>query len=99
MQIMSDTTSQTAAKRKEARYIVPSTSIRKIEADGVQVFYRAAGDPNAPVVLLLHGFPASSEEKADSAQPQKNFGSAPKKRRQKNSRGPLVMPDRCLPQL
>ena len=57
---MSDTTSQTAAKRAEARYIVPPTSIRKIEADGVQVFYRAAGDPSAPVVLLLHGFPASS---------------------------------------
>ena len=24
------------------------------------MFYRVAGDPNAPVVLLLHGFPASS---------------------------------------
>jgi pimeloyl-ACP methyl ester carboxylesterase len=36
------------------------TSVRKVEADGVNVFYRAAGDPNAPVVLLLHGFPASS---------------------------------------
>src|SRR6201987_1443227 len=40
--------------------VVPSTSIRKIEVDGVQVFYRAAGDPKAPVVLLLHGFPTSS---------------------------------------
>jgi pimeloyl-ACP methyl ester carboxylesterase len=39
---------------------VPLTSIRKIEADGVQVFFRAAGDPSAPVVLLLHGFPSSS---------------------------------------
>ena len=38
----------------------PVTSIHKVEADGVRVFYRAAGDPNAPVVLLLHGFPASS---------------------------------------
>jgi pimeloyl-ACP methyl ester carboxylesterase len=38
----------------------PVTSIHKIEADGVRVFYRAAGDPNSPVVLLLHGFPASS---------------------------------------
>jgi pimeloyl-ACP methyl ester carboxylesterase len=26
----------------------------------VDVFYRAAGDPGAPVVLLLHGFPTSS---------------------------------------
>ena len=36
------------------------TTIHKIEADGVRVFYRAAGDPAAPVMLLLHGFPASS---------------------------------------
>jgi len=42
------------------RFVMPSTSIHKIEADGVRVFYRAAGDPAAPVVLLLHGFPASS---------------------------------------
>src|SRR5215467_3099860 len=39
---------------------VPVTSIHKVEADGVRVFYRAAGDPSAPVVLLLHGFPTSS---------------------------------------
>ena len=40
--------------------VVPLTSICKIEADGVQVFYREAGSPQAPVVLLLHGFPTSS---------------------------------------
>jgi pimeloyl-ACP methyl ester carboxylesterase len=39
---------------------VPVTTVHKIEADGVNVFYRAAGDPSAPVVLLLHGFPTSS---------------------------------------
>jgi pimeloyl-ACP methyl ester carboxylesterase len=39
---------------------VPVTSVHQVEADGVNVFYRAAGDPNAPVVLLLHGFPTSS---------------------------------------
>src|SRR5215469_14344355 len=39
---------------------VPSTSIHTVEADGVRVFYRAAGEAEAPVVLLLHGFPASS---------------------------------------
>jgi pimeloyl-ACP methyl ester carboxylesterase len=60
MKVMSDRISQTATKRAEARYTVPATSIRKIEADGVQVFYRTAGDPSAPVALLLHGFPASS---------------------------------------
>lgn len=36
------------------------TTIHKVEADGVKVFYRAGGDTAAPVVLLLHGFPASS---------------------------------------
>jgi pimeloyl-ACP methyl ester carboxylesterase len=39
---------------------IPVTSIRKVEADGVKVFYREAGEPSAPVVLLLHGFPTSS---------------------------------------
>jgi len=39
---------------------IPVTSVHKVEADGVEVFYRAAGDPSAPVVLLLHGFPSSS---------------------------------------
>jgi pimeloyl-ACP methyl ester carboxylesterase len=60
MKVMSDRISPTATKRAQARYTVPVTSIRKIEADGVQVFYRMAGDPSAPVLLLLHGFPASS---------------------------------------
>ncbi len=39
---------------------VPVTSVHKVKADGVDVFYRASGDPKAPVVLLLHGFPTSS---------------------------------------
>jgi pimeloyl-ACP methyl ester carboxylesterase len=36
------------------------TLIHRIEADGVSVFYREAGTPDAPFVLLLHGFPTSS---------------------------------------
>jgi len=39
---------------------VPVTSVHKVEADGIQVFYREAGDAAAPVLLLLHGFPTSS---------------------------------------
>ena len=39
---------------------VPVTSIRRIKADGINVFYREAGSADAPVVLLLHGFPTSS---------------------------------------
>ena len=39
---------------------VPHTSIHRIDADGVTVFYREAGPSDAPVALLLHGFPTSS---------------------------------------
>jgi len=39
---------------------IPSTSHHYAEADGVRVFYREAGPAEAPVVLLLHGFPTSS---------------------------------------
>jgi pimeloyl-ACP methyl ester carboxylesterase len=39
---------------------VPLTTVHRVEADGVSVFYREAGPAGAPVVLLLHGFPASS---------------------------------------
>jgi len=62
---MGEATSRTATKypapfHSGAPFTVPLTSVHKVEADGIQVFYRAAGDPNAPVVLLLHGFPTSS---------------------------------------
>jgi pimeloyl-ACP methyl ester carboxylesterase len=39
---------------------VPTTTYRTASVDGLKVFYREAGDPKAPVVLLLHGFPTSS---------------------------------------
>jgi pimeloyl-ACP methyl ester carboxylesterase len=38
----------------------PTTTYRTASIDGLKVFYREAGDPKAPVVLLLHGFPTSS---------------------------------------
>jgi pimeloyl-ACP methyl ester carboxylesterase len=47
-------------KRMVEKILVPHTSIHRIEADGVTVFYREAGPRDAPVVLLLHGFPTSS---------------------------------------
>ena len=43
----------------QAEFVVP-VAVRWLEADGVRMFYRSAGDPSAPVVLLLHGFPTSS---------------------------------------
>jgi len=38
----------------------PVTHHRTAEVDVVRLFYREAGPPNAPVVLLLHGYPSSS---------------------------------------
>ena len=33
---------------------------RTVEIDGQSIFYREAGSPDAPTLLLLHGFPTSS---------------------------------------
>jgi pimeloyl-ACP methyl ester carboxylesterase len=36
------------------------TAYRKIEIDGLNIFYRESGSIGRPTLLLLHGFPASS---------------------------------------
>jgi pimeloyl-ACP methyl ester carboxylesterase len=33
---------------------------KTLQVDGVDIFYREAGDKNKPTILLLHGFPSSS---------------------------------------
>ncbi len=40
--------------------VIPVASVHRVEADGIKIFYRSAGDEAAPVLLLLHGFPTSS---------------------------------------
>jgi pimeloyl-ACP methyl ester carboxylesterase len=37
-----------------------STRYRTVTVDGLEIFYREAGDPSRPTLVLLHGFPASS---------------------------------------
>jgi pimeloyl-ACP methyl ester carboxylesterase len=37
-----------------------ATQYRTIDVDGLNIFYREAGDAAAPAMLLLHGFPTSS---------------------------------------
>src|SRR5215475_11280923 len=37
-----------------------SVSFKTTQVNGFKIFYREAGDPQAPAVLLLHGFPTSS---------------------------------------
>lgn len=38
----------------------PQVSFHYAQVDDVRVFYRRAGNPGSPAVLLLHGFPTSS---------------------------------------
>lgn len=37
-----------------------ATNHRFLPVDGIRIFYREAGPADAPVILLLHGFPSSS---------------------------------------
>jgi pimeloyl-ACP methyl ester carboxylesterase len=40
--------------------VMGHTVYRRTDVDGVSVFYREAGSPDTPTILLLHGFPSSS---------------------------------------
>jgi pimeloyl-ACP methyl ester carboxylesterase len=52
---------QTAARAEQNGHAVAAPIFyRTIEIDGLSIFYREAGAKDAPVLLLLHGFPSSS---------------------------------------
>ncbi len=59
---MSVASALAGSKNEDASKIMPQMQPqhRTVSVDGVEVFYREAGPKNAPVVLLLHGFPTSS---------------------------------------
>jgi hypothetical protein len=44
----------------DTREAPPMLFYRTIMVDGLSIFYREAGRPEAPTLLLLHGFPSSS---------------------------------------
>lgn len=52
-------TAEQAIRENTAAVPVP-LSYHTVNVDGVEVFYREAGAKDAPVLLLLHGFPTSS---------------------------------------
>ena len=39
---------------------IPNIKLDTVDADGIKIFYREAGPADAPVILLLHGYPTSS---------------------------------------
>ena len=45
---------------QSARAASDAVHYRTVNIDGVEIFYREAGDPKSPTLLLLHGFPTSS---------------------------------------
>ncbi len=55
-------TSATAAAVPVLAPQAPASQVkyRNVKVDGVNVFYREAGDPALPTLVLLHGFPSSS---------------------------------------
>jgi pimeloyl-ACP methyl ester carboxylesterase len=42
-----------------------ATKYRTVDVDSLKVFYREAGSPEAPALLLLHGFPSASHQFRD----------------------------------
>lgn len=52
-----DKTKSVASQRKPESAV---THHRTMKIDGIDIFYREAGPADAPVIVLLHGFPTSS---------------------------------------
>jgi pimeloyl-ACP methyl ester carboxylesterase len=50
----------TQASTEDLRSSRRSISYHTVDIDGLKIFYREAGTPSAPTVLMLHGFPSSS---------------------------------------
>ncbi|ARN21497.1 alpha/beta fold hydrolase [Piscinibacter gummiphilus] len=51
------------AQAAAATHVASTAAVeyRSVKVDGLNIFYREAGPKNAPTVLLLHGFPTSSQ--------------------------------------
>lgn len=51
---------QTTTSAQSEAFDATRVRYKTIEVDGMKIFYREAGDPSKPTILLLHGFPSSS---------------------------------------
>jgi pimeloyl-ACP methyl ester carboxylesterase len=48
------------AQAKTSKRLNPPLTYKTVKIDGLDIFYREAGDKSKPTILLLHGFPSSS---------------------------------------
>jgi pimeloyl-ACP methyl ester carboxylesterase len=44
----------------KAKSVTPTVFYRTLNVEWLEIFYREAGPRDAPIVMLLHGFPSSS---------------------------------------
>ena len=51
-----------AKSRQRLEDEVQHTLFKNVDVDGINVFYREAGQESSPKLVLLHGFPASSHQ-------------------------------------
>ena len=49
-----------AASPTASQQDIQRITYKTVKVDGLNIFYREAGDPKKPTILLLHGFPTSS---------------------------------------
>jgi len=54
-----------AADSGDAVPVTASVHYRSLTVNGVSIFFREAGDPKLPTLVMLHGFPASSYQYRD----------------------------------
>ena len=52
--------SESKSSKEVSFYLPPATTYNYTKVNGVNLFYREAGDPSKPTILLLHGYPSSS---------------------------------------
>jgi len=58
--VVGDAAAASGAPSPDLQTQPPLVSTRTLELQGIKLFYREAGNPQAPAILLLHGFATSS---------------------------------------
>jgi pimeloyl-ACP methyl ester carboxylesterase len=59
---MTDTKTQESPMNYRPDTTETTVRMGTIEVEGLNIFYREAGQPGNPQLILLHGFPASSHQ-------------------------------------
>lgn len=58
--VLSCSNFKTNQSKETSFFLPPPTTYHYTKVNGVKLFYREAGDPKKPTIVLLHGYPSSS---------------------------------------